>query len=92
MSCKDGNFHCILPVHPHDPPEYWDKLHAFQEALIQRTLAVGGTCTGEHGIGFGKMKYLERQYGPGAIHVMRAIKQALDPCGIMNPGKVVIVP
>lgn len=88
---QDGNFHCILPVHQNDPPEYWEKLQEFQETLIQRTLAVGGTCTGEHGIGFGKMKYLERQYGPGAVQVMRWIKQALDPYGIMNPGKIVVL-
>ena len=85
---QDGNFHCILAVHEHDSAEYWDKLKRFQERLIERALAVGGTCTGEHGIGTGKKGYLQKQYGEGTVSAMRWIKEALDPLNIMNPGKV----
>ena len=85
----DGNFHCILPVVEGDSKEYLDKLHKVNNNLIQRTLKAGGTCTGEHGVGYGKIKYLEQQYGQGAVHTMKAIKQSLDPNNIMNPGKVI---
>ena len=56
--------------------------------LIERALAMDGTCTGEHGVGQGKMKYLEAEFGDG-LDVMRVIKQGLDPNNIMNPGKMV---
>lgn len=85
----DGNFHCILPVLPDDSEQYISKLHEVNHNLIQRTLQAGGTCTGEHGVGYGKIKYLQSQYGPGAVQMMKTIKQALDPNNIMNPGKVV---
>lgn len=85
----DGNFHCILPVKDDDPPEYLEKLHAINDRLIKRTLSAGGTCTGEHGVGYGKAKYLSAQYGDGAVFAMRAIKAALDPQNILNPGKIV---
>lgn len=88
----DGNLHCILPVRDDDSEEYLQLLETVNENLIRRTLAAGGSCTGEHGVGYGKIKYLERQYGPGAITMMRAIKQSLDPFNIMNPGKVVPMP
>ncbi|MGE4220650.1 MAG: FAD-binding oxidoreductase, partial [Alphaproteobacteria bacterium] len=60
---------------------------ALNERLIQRTLAMGGTCTGEHGVGYGKMDFLVAEQGE-AVSVMRAIKQAIDPQGLMNPGKI----
>lgn len=84
----DGNFHCILPILPDDSDDYLAKVHQVNDNLIRRTLEVGGTCTGEHGVGYGKIKYLKQQYGPGAVHMMEMIKKALDPNSIMNPGKV----
>ena len=59
------------------------------QRLIEATLAAGGTCTGEHGVGRGKKKYLAAQYGAPAVDAMRNIKRALDPRGFLNPGKVV---
>ena len=88
----DGNLHCILPVKDDDPPDYLDRLELANANLIARTLRMGGTCTGEHGIGYGKIEYLERQYGKGAVDMMKAVKKSLDPCNIMNPGKVVSLP
>lgn len=85
----DGNFHCILPVLQEDSEEYLANVHRVNDNLIRRTLEAGGTCTGEHGIGYGKKKYLAKQYGPGGVHMMRMIKQGIDPLNIMNPGKVV---
>lgn len=85
----DGNFHCILPLREDDTEEYISKLVTVNDRLIDRTLKAGGTCTGEHGVGYGKRKYLEQQYGPGAVQMMNSIKQALDPINILNPGKIV---
>ena len=85
----DGNFHCILPIVEGDSEEYISNVHRVNDNLIKRTLDAGGTCTGEHGIGYGKIKYLEAQYGLGGVHMMKLIKNAIDPLNIMNPGKVV---
>jgi D-lactate dehydrogenase (cytochrome) len=85
----DGNLHCILPVRPDEDEDYLRRVFQVNDNLIQRTLAAGGTCTGEHGVGYGKIPYLERQYGPGAVHMMQLIKKSIDPHNIMNPGKVV---
>ncbi len=81
----DGNFHVGLFCTPGDEGEQ-ARIKAFYDRLIHRALAMGGTCTGEHGIGSGKRKYLEMEHGP-AVAYMRAIKKALDPDNILNPGK-----
>ncbi|GAB4363288.1 MAG: FAD-linked oxidase C-terminal domain-containing protein [Oricola sp.] len=83
----DGNFHVSVLVDDSDPKEI-EALEKFVERLNVRALAMGGTCTGEHGIGQGKVKFLEMELG-GALDVMRSIKQAIDPDNIMNPGKIV---
>lgn len=85
----DGNFHCVLPVLEDDSDEYFSKVTEVNENAIRRSIDVGGTCTGEHGVGYGKMKYLEKQYGKGGVAMMRAVKSALDPHNIMNPGKII---
>jgi D-lactate dehydrogenase (cytochrome) len=82
----DGNFHLNILVDPEDPRELAE-VTSFNARLIHRAQAMGGTCTGEHGIGLGKMAYLVEEHGP-ALDVMRAIKQALDPHNLMNPGKM----
>jgi len=74
-----------------DPEAYLERVHRVNDNLIRRTIAAGGTCTGEHGVGYGKMRYLPRQYGEGGVEFMRRIKRAIDPHNIMNPGKIVEV-
>ncbi|KFF49410.1 lactate dehydrogenase [Gammaproteobacteria bacterium MFB021] len=83
----DGNFHLVVAV-DRESPEELETLAAFNRRLIERALAAGGTCTGEHGIGSGKRAYMEAEHGEGWA-VMRSLKAALDPLGIMNPGKLV---
>ncbi len=82
----DGNFHLNIIVDPDDEGEL-AAVKALNERLVRRALALGGTCTGEHGIGLGKIGYLEAEHGDG-LAVMTAIKRALDPEGRMNPGKM----
>lgn len=81
----DGNFHVAMYCNPEDPDQVTALKRAY-DRLIDRALAMGGTCTGEHGIGRGKRKYLRQEHGAG-VDVMLAIKKALDPQNIMNPGK-----
>lgn len=83
----DGNFHVLLLVDPNKPDEIAGA-EAINQRLVERALAMDGTCTGEHGVGMHKIPYLVQEHGPEAISVMRAIKQALDPLNIMNPGKI----
>jgi D-lactate dehydrogenase (cytochrome) len=85
----DGNFHLTLLVDVADSDEV-ARAKTLCERLVARALAMDGTCTGEHGVGQGKMKYLKGELGEPALSAMRAIKQALDPHGIMNPGKIVV--
>jgi len=83
----DGNFHCLLVCDVDDPDEM-ARGEELMHLLVERSHAMGGTCTGEHGVGQGKQKYLEAEFGPEAIETMRALKQALDPKNIFNPGKI----
>ncbi|MCA9900306.1 MAG: FAD-binding protein [Ardenticatenaceae bacterium] len=83
----DGNFHLLLLVDPNKPDDL-TKAAQLSERLVKRALTMGGTITGEHGVGLGKMKYMKAQHGEEALAVMHAIKQALDPQNLMNPGKM----
>ena len=83
----DGNFHLILMLDTDNGGES-AAIKAAAERLVERALRFGGTCTGEHGVGIGKLKYLEREHGE-SLDVMRSIKRALDPDNIMNPGKLI---
>ncbi|HEY8267685.1 MAG TPA: FAD-linked oxidase C-terminal domain-containing protein [Xanthobacteraceae bacterium] len=83
----DGNFHVSVLFDPNDKEEV-ARARKFHERLVQRSLAMDGTSTGEHGVGQGKRKYLAAEHGEAALGVMRAIKLALDPQNIMNPGKI----
>lgn len=85
----DGNFHTLLTFDPDDADEV-ARCKAFNERLILRALAMDGTCTGEHGIGMGKMQFLDAEHGE-AVSAMRAVKLAFDPNNLMNPGKILRV-
>lgn len=85
----DGNFHLVLLFDPDDAEEM-KRAKGLVERLNHRAIAYGGTCTGEHGIGIGKMPYLTAEHGE-AISLMRALKKAFDPDNIMNPGKMISV-
>ncbi len=84
----DGNFHLTLMVDFDDPDEV-RRAEALNERLVERALSMDGTCTGEHGVGQGKIKYLLAEHGAPALAAMAAIKRALDPQNIMNPGKMI---
>ncbi len=84
----DGNFHCSVVLDVHDATER-KSVEGFLKRLAQRALDMDGTCTGEHGVGQGKMAYLSAEHGAG-VDVMRQIKHSLDPLGIFNPGKIVL--
>ncbi len=83
----DGNFHLAIMIDPDDQAEIAEA-RSLNERLVERALAMDGTCTGEHGIGIGKLDHMAAEHGP-ALDVMRAVKKALDPHNIMNPGKVI---
>ena len=84
----DGNFHCSL-VCDVDNADEMARGEEFMHRLVERAQSMDGTCTGEHGIGQGKQKYLQAELGPEALDAMRALKRALDPQNIFNPGKIV---
>ncbi len=83
----DGNLHYSVLVDP-DDPDHVERGEALYKEIVERAMAIGGTSTGEHGIGQGKREYLEAEHGPGAVDAMRRIKRALDPTGTLNPGKI----
>ena len=83
----DGNYHLLLLLDPEDGEEL-ERAKAFSAAIAEHALELGGTCSGEHGVGYGKLRFLEREHGAEALHAMHAIKQALDPHGLFNPGKL----
>lgn len=83
----DGNAHVVV-FYPPDDTALRDKVLDFNARLVQRAIELGGTSTGEHGVGLGKQKFMELEHGPGALNVMRQIKRLLDPNNILNPGKV----
>jgi D-lactate dehydrogenase (cytochrome) len=76
----------LILIMPGDTAEI-ERAGALNDRLVKRALAMGGTCTGEHGIGYGKMDYLLSEQGD-AVKLMRTIKNAIDPLGLMNPGKI----
>ena len=82
----DGNFHTII-VYPTDDQEQENKAKTIDEKLVLKAIEVGGTCTGEHGVGLGKIKYQEMEHG-SALEVMKSIKTLLDPKNRLNPGKI----
>ena len=83
----DGNFHMGYLIDPAIPAER-ETAERLNRQLVERALKLGGTCTGEHGVGLHKMEFLVAETGSGAVDVMRAIKRALDPLNILNPGKI----
>jgi D-lactate dehydrogenase (cytochrome) len=82
----DGNFHLGFLIDRNDPKEIAEA-ERLNERLVMRALALDGTCTGEHGVGLGKQKFLIAEHGD-AVSVMRQVKRALDPDNILNPGKI----
>ena len=83
----DGNFHTLCVLDAGDAGQF-EEARRFADRAVRRALEMGGTCTGEHGIGFGKLKYLLEEHGE-ALDIMRTIKLSLDPENRMNPGKVI---
>jgi D-lactate dehydrogenase (cytochrome) len=82
----DGNFHCLIIV-PNEPGGM-ERAWALDRKIVARALALGGSCSGEHGVGLGKREFLEQEHGAETMAVMRQVKAGLDPRGILNPGKL----
>jgi D-lactate dehydrogenase (cytochrome) len=83
----DGNFHVIYLIDPDNPNELAEA-QRLNASMVARAQAMDGTCTGEHGVGLGKMQYLVAEHGEAAVDVMQTIKRALDPLNLLNPGKI----
>uniref|UniRef100_A0AC35GN89 FAD-binding PCMH-type domain-containing protein n=1 Tax=Panagrolaimus sp. PS1159 TaxID=55785 RepID=A0AC35GN89_9BILA len=84
----EGGFHCFFSVNPENFEEM-ERISKFSDRLVKRALEAGGTCSGEHGIGIGKKKYLKKELGPSGYKLLQTFKKTLDPNIIMNPGKVI---
>lgn len=82
----DGNLHVVLAGDPNDEKE-WSALEEINHLIVEKAVGLGGTCTGEHGVGIGKRKFMEREHGE-SFQLMRSIKELIDPKGLMNPGKI----
>jgi len=82
----DGNFHTVILVP--NTEDGIDRAWALDKKIVARALALGGSCSGEHGVGIGKREFLEQEHGPETLALMRQVKAAIDPRGIMNPGKL----
>ena len=87
----DGNFHCLILVDIEDADEL-ERAEALNRQIVELGLRLGGTCTGEHGIGLHKRAFLRQETGDEAVGLMARIKQALDPDNILNPGKIIPAP
>jgi len=83
----DGNLHTGI-FFPPDDPAVRQRAKTYNDRLTRKAIGLGGTCTGEHGVGRGKAKYMALEYRAGAVNLMQGIKNLLDPHGILNPGKV----
>ncbi len=82
----DGNFHTVILVPPE--PDGLARAWELDKKIVARALSLGGSCSGEHGVGIGKREFLEQEHGVETLAVMRSVKQALDPRGVLNPGKI----
>lgn len=84
----DGNFHVLMLLDPDDPAEFAES-EALNRRLVKRAIKMGGTCSGEHGVGLHKMAFMEAEHGRDALDLMAALKHAFDPHNILNPGKII---
>lgn len=87
----DGNFHVLMLLDPANPAE-WKESEQINAAMVRRAIALDGTCTGEHGVGIHKMEFMLAEHGEDALALMRSLKAAFDPNGILNPGKMLPPP
>jgi D-lactate dehydrogenase (cytochrome) len=83
----DGNYHALIIIDP-NRPEDMKEAERLNHCIVQDALSVGGTCTGEHGVGMHKIQFMLQEHGADAIECMRAIKEVFDPNNILNPGKM----
>jgi D-lactate dehydrogenase (cytochrome) len=84
----DGNFHVLMLLDPDNPAE-WEESERLNHRLVQRAIAMDGTCTGEHGVGLHKMEFMLEEHGQDALDLMASLKNAFDPHNILNPGKII---